>query len=333
MDNELKGILAKINKDFGDGTIMSLSEMNETKIECIPTDSVSLDIALGGGIPKGRIIEIIGHESSGKTTIALHLCKNVQKDGGLVAFIDVEHALDPEWAERIGVDLSSVYISQPSSGEEALQIAGLLIDSGKFQLVIIDSVAALVPKKELENEIGDQTMGLQARLMSQALRVLNPSVSKTNTCLIFINQYRQKIGVLYGNPDVGCGGLALKFYASVRIDTRATSETVKDDSGNITAKGVKAKIIKNKVAPPFRVAEFNINYECGIDSNLDLIKNAVDYGVVEKSSSWYSYKGQKIGQGEDAAVEYIKNRPIIKESIYSEVIEKSKSSNKQQQDE
>lgn len=323
----IKTLLAKINKDFGDGAIMTLGEFGETEIDCISTGCVGLDIALGGkGMPRGRIVEIIGHESSSKTTITLHLCHTVQKAGGSVAFIDVEHALDPEWAKRIGVDVTKMYISQPSNGEEALQIAELLVSSGYFDLVIVDSVAALVPKKELDNEIGEPTMGLQARLMSQALRVLNPAVSKSNTCLVFINQYRQKIGVMYGSPDVGTGGLALKFYASIRLETRAISEVVKGEDDAVIAKGMKAKVLKNKIAPPFRVAEFFVRYDRGIDTTADLLDHAVKYGIIAKSGTFYSYKDRRLGQGKENTIDFIRGDDKLTTEIFDKVIEISKTS-------
>src|SRR5829696_7895335 len=255
-NKELRVALAAIEKEFGKGSIMSLGDMSASDVEGISTGSLSLDLALGGkGLPRGRVVEIYGAEASGKTTIALHAIAQAQKTGGVAAFIDAEHALDPSWAKRIGVDLDSLLVSQPSYGEEGLRIAEMLVKSNAVDLIVIDSVAALVPKNELNNDIGDASMGMQARLMSQALRVLNPSLSKTRTCIIFINQIRQKIGVMYGNPETTTGGLALKFYASVRLEVRPTTNALKDDDGHVLGKEIKVKVVKNKIAPPFRTAE------------------------------------------------------------------------------
>lgn len=320
---ELKSALAAIQKEFGEGAIMSLGEHAVQEIEGIPTGSLSLDLALGGkGIPRGRVVEIYGAESSGKTTIALHAVANVQKAGGVAAYIDAEHALDPTWAKRIGVDLDSLLVSQPSYGEEALRIAEMLVKSNAVDVIVIDSVAALVPKNELQNDIGEPTMGMQARLMSQALRVLNPTISKTRTCMIFINQIRQKIGVLYGNPETTTGGIALKFYASVRLEVRPTTNAHKNDNGDVIGKEVKVKVVKNKIAPPFRVAEFSLMYDRGIDYEGDVLKVGVDDEVLNKSGAFYSYKEQRLGQGEEKSKTFLRDNPSIRDAIVAEVLAK-----------
>ncbi len=320
-NRELKSALAQIQKEFGEGAIMSLGEHAANEIEGISTGSISLDVALGGkGIPRGRIVEIYGHESSGKTTIALHAAANVQKAGGVVAYIDAEHALDPTWAKKIGVDLDSLLVSQPSYGEEGLRIAEMLVKSNAVDLIVVDSVAALVPKNELNNEIGDPSMGMQARLMSQALRVLNPALSKSRTCIIFINQIRQKIGVMYGNPETTTGGLALKFYASVRLEVRLTSNAIKNDEGNVTGKEVKVKVVKNKIAPPFRTAEFFLMYDRGIDFEADILKIAVDdYELVTKAGSFFTYKEQRLGQGADNVARYLRDNVAIRDQIVADI--------------
>lgn len=318
---DLRTALAAIQKEFGEGAIMSLGEKTAQDVEGIPSGSLSLDLALGGkGIPRGRIVEIYGAESSGKTTIALHVIANVQKQGGVAAFIDAEHALDPTWARRIGVDLDSLLVSQPSYGEEALRIAEMLVKSSAVDVIVIDSVAALVPKNELNNDIGEPTMGLQARLMSQALRVLNPAISKSRTSVIFINQIRQKIGVFYGNPETTTGGIALKFYASVRLEVRPTNNAHKNDNGDVIGKEVKVKVVKNKIAPPFRVAEFSIMYDRGIDFEADILKIAVEHEIVAKAGSFYSYKDQRLGQGEDKSRQFLRENTTVRDAIVTEML-------------
>jgi len=315
---ELKNALAAIQKEFGEGAIMALGEFSAHNVEGISTGSITLDLALGGkGIPRGRVVEIYGHEASGKTTIALHCIANVQKAGGVAAFIDAEHALDPSWAKRIGVDLESLLVSQPSYGEEALRIAEMLIKSNAVDIIVIDSVAALVPKTELNNDIGDASMGMQARLMSQALRVLNPAINKTRTCMIFINQIRQKIGVMYGNPETTTGGLALKFYSSVRLEVRKAA-MIKDGDDPIGSE-VKVKVVKNKIAPPFRTAEFCLMHDRGIDLEDDVLKIAVEDEIVTKSGAFFSYKEQRLGQGKENAKIFLRENPLIRDAIMTEV--------------
>jgi len=309
-NDRLKAIdvaVAQIEKQFGSGSIMKLGEGHKIDVETFPTGSLSLDLALGGGIPKGRIIEIYGPESSGKTTLALHSVAEVQKSGGIAAFVDAEHALDPEYAARIGVNLDDLLISQPDTGEQALEIAETLVRSNAVDLVIVDSVAALVPRAEIEGEMGDSHMGLQARLMSQALRKLTGSISKSKTTVIFINQLRMKIGVMFGNPETTAGGQALKYYASVRLDIRR-SEQIKD-SDSVIGNHVKVKVVKNKVAAPFKIAEFDIMYNEGISTAGDLLDLAVKYNLVKKSGAWYEYKEEKMGQGREAAKQFLKDRP------------------------
>lgn len=318
---ELKSALAAIQKEFGEGAIMSLGEFAAHNVEGISTGSISLDLALGGkGIPRGRIIEIYGAESSGKTTIALHAIANVQKEGGVAAFIDAEHALDPSWAKRIGVDLESLLVSQPSYGEEALRIAEMLVKSNAVDIIVVDSVAALVPKNELNNEIGDASMGQQARLMSQALRMLNPAINKTRTCMIFINQIRQKIGIVYGNPETTTGGLALKFYASVRLEVRK-STVIKDGDDPIGSE-CKVKVVKNKIAPPFRTAEFSLMHDRGIDLEDDVLKVGVEDETVTKSGAFFSYKDQRLGQGKDNAKVFLREHPEVRDAIIAELLAK-----------
>lgn len=299
--------VAQIEKQFGSGSIMKLGEGHKIDVETFPTGALSLDLALGGGIPKGRIVEIYGPESSGKTTLALHAVAEVQKKGGMAAFVDAEHALDPEYAARIGVNLDDLLISQPDTGEQALEITETLVRSNAVDLVIVDSVAALVPRAEIEGEMGDSHMGLQARLMSQALRKLTGSISKSKTTVIFINQLRMKIGVMFGNPETTAGGQALKYYASVRLDIRR-SEQIKDADA-VIGNHVKVKVVKNKVAAPFKVAEFDIMYNEGISTAGDILDLAVKYELVKKSGAWYEYKEEKMGQGREAAKQFLKDRP------------------------
>jgi recombination protein RecA len=320
-DRELKNALAQIEKQFGKGAIMQLGEASVADVQGISTGALSLDIALGGrGLPRGRIIEIFGPESSGKTTVALHAVANAQRQGGVAAFIDAEHALDPGWARRLGVNLEGLLVSQPSSGEEALKIAEMLIKSNAVDIIVIDSVAALVPRSEMEGEIGDQHMGLQARLMSQALRILNPTISRTKTCMIFINQIRQKIGVMFGNPETTSGGLALKFYSSVRLDIRKVTN-VKDGEETIGSR-VKVRVVKNKVAPPFKLAEFDLMHDRGISREGDLIDLAIEDKLIEKSGSWINYGEMRLGQGRENAKQYLRDNPALVDEITRKVLEK-----------
>lgn len=323
-NKELRTALSAIEKEFGKGAIMSLGDMNVEDVEGIPTGSLGLDIALGGrGLPRGRVVEIYGAEASGKTTVALHCVANVQKAGGVAAFIDAEHALDPSWAKRIGVDLDSLLVSQPGYGEEGLRIAEMLIKSNAVDLIVIDSVAALVPKNEIQDsEIGDTKVGLQARLMSQALRILNPVVNKSRTCLLFINQIRQKIGVMYGDPNTTTGGLALKFYASVRMEVKRITH-VKDGDETIGAE-TRVRVVKNKIAPPFRNAEFEILHDRGIDYEGDVLKLALEDELVEKAGAFFSYKEQRLGQGKDKAVTFLRENHGVRDEIVAAVLEKRK---------
>lgn len=311
----------QITKQFGDGSIMKLGEAKKADIELIPSGALSLDIALGGGYPKGRIIEIYGPESSGKTTLTLHVIAQVQKEGGTAAFIDAEHALDPAYAKKLGVDTDNLLVSQPDNGEQALEIAETLVRSNAVDLVVIDSVAALVPQAEIDGDMGDSHMGLQARLMSQALRKLTGIINKSKTTVIFINQIRMKIGVMFGNPETTTGGNALKFYASVRIDIRRTGQikSGEDIIGNRT----KVKIVKNKIAPPFRVAEFDIMYNEGISRTGDVLDLAVIHGVVGKSGAWFDYNDEKIGQGREAVKAFLKDNPKVLGEIENKVREKA----------
>ena len=320
-DRELKNALAQIEKQFGKGAIMQLGSSTALDVTGISTGALSLDIALGGrGIPRGRIVEIFGPESSGKTTVALHAVAQAQRLGGVAAFIDAEHALDPSWVRRIGVDLESLLISQPSCAEEALKIAEMLIKSNAVDIIVIDSVAALVPRSEVEGEIGDAHVGLQARLMSQALRILNPTISKTKTCMVFINQIRQKIGVMFGNPETTSGGLALKFYSSVRLDIRKIT-TVKDGEETVGSR-VKVRVVKNKVAPPFHTAEFDLMHDRGISREGDLIDLAIEDKLIEKSGSWISYGDIRLGQGRENAKQYLRDNPQLVDEITRKVLER-----------
>ena len=317
----LDAAISKIEKDFGKGSIMKLGDKSAAQIESTPTGALSLDIALGiGGVPKGRIIEIYGPESSGKTTLAQHIVAESQKRGGIAAFVDAEHALDPEYARKLGVDIDQLLISQPDTGEQALEIAEELVRSGAVDIIVVDSVAALVPKAEIEGEMGDSHVGLQARLMSQALRKLTGIVNKTKTTIIFINQLRQKIGVMYGNPETTTGGNALKFYASVRMEIRKI-ETLKKD-GQEFGNRVKVKVAKNKVAPPFRIAEFDIIYGQGISKVGCILDVATDLDIIKKAGAWFSYNDDKIGQGRDKAKEFLEENPEILAEVEAKVREK-----------
>ncbi len=312
-------VLKEIEKQYGKGAIMKLGQSAADKsIEVIPTGCLTLDLALGvGGVPRGRIVEIYGPESSGKTTVALHVIAETQKAGGIAAFIDAEHALDPVYAAKLGVDLENLYVSQPDTGEQALDITDSLVRSGAVDLIVIDSVAALTPRSEIEGDMGDSHMGSQARLMSQALRKLTAITNKAKTCVIFINQLREKVGVMFGNPEVTPGGKALKFYSSIRIDVRK-ADTLKDSSG-MFGNRTKAKIVKNKLAPPFKTAEFDIIYGEGISQSGCLVDLGVEYGVLEKSGSWFSYNGEKIAQGRDKAKDYVDSNPEVKAEIESKI--------------
>ena len=317
----LQTALAQIDKNFGKGTVMRLGDRPEMNVEAIPTGSLALDAALGiGGVPKGRIIEIYGPESSGKTTLALHILAEAQKRGGEVAFVDAEHALDPVYAAALGVDIDNLLVSQPDTGEQALEITDALVRSGAVDAVVVDSVAALVPKQEIEGEMGDTFVGLQARLMSQALRKLAGTIAKTNCVVIFINQLRMKIGVMYGNPETTTGGNALKFYASVRLDVRKV-EAIKE-GGNVVGNKTRVKVVKNKVAPPFREAIFEIMYGQGISKWGELVDLAVQMDIIQKSGSWFSMGDDRIGQGANAVKEFLINNPDIAESVEAQVREK-----------
>ena len=306
----LDAAIAKLEKDFGKGTVMKLGEGSHVAVETVPTGCLSLDLALGlGGVPKGRVIEVYGPESSGKTTVTLHMIAEVQKRGGIAGFIDAEHALDPVYAKKIGVDIDELYISQPDSGDQALEIAETMVRSGAVDIIVIDSVAALVPKQEIEGDMGDSHVGLQARLMSQALRKLTPVISKSNCVVIFINQLREKVGVMFGNPETTTGGRALKFYASVRMDVRRI-ETLKQ-SGEMVGNRTRIKIVKNKIAPPFKEAEFDIMFGKGISKEGDVLDLAVGIDLVKKSGAWYAYEGEKIGQGRENAKAYLTSHPGV----------------------
>ncbi|HEX5447915.1 MAG TPA: recombinase RecA [Candidatus Saccharimonadales bacterium] len=311
--------LSQIEKQFGKGSIMRLGEASNINVETIPTGSLSLDLALGGGLPKGRIIEIYGPESSGKTTVCLHAVAEVQKAGGTAAYVDAENALDPAYAKRLGVDTEKLLISQPDSGEQALEVVETLVRSNAVDIIVVDSVAALVPQAEIEGDMGDAHMGLQARLMSQALRKLTGVISRSKTTVIFVNQLRMKIGVMFGNPETTTGGNALKFYASVRMDIRRLSQIKQADS--VIGNHVRVKVVKNKVAPPFREAEFDIMYNQGISREGDVIDLAVANGVVEKAGAWYEYKGEKIAQGREAAKKYLADNPKVLQEIAAKTLE------------
>jgi len=318
----IKNALAQIEKNFGQGTIMKLGDRGNAKVETISTSSISLDRALGGGIPKGRVIEIFGPESSGKTTLALHIVAEAQKSGGTAAFIDAEHALDPQYAKRIGVNTDELLISQPDNGEQALEIVETLTRSGAVDVIVIDSVAALTPKAEIEGMMGDSHMGLQARLMSQALRKLTSIISKTGTTVIFLNQLRMKIGVMFGNPETTTGGNALKFYSSVRLDIRSIDKIngTTEDGKEITGRKVRVKVVKNKVAPPFKQAEFDIMFNEGISRSGDLLDTAVENNIVSKSGAFYTYKVTKIGQGRENAKQYLKENAKIFDEIHKKLL-------------
>ncbi len=319
----LKLTMDKIDKDFGKGSVMMMNEKTNMEIEVISTGSIGLDVALGiGGLPRGRVVEIYGPESSGKTTVAIHVIAEAQKRGGMCAFIDAEHAFDSAYAQKLGVDIDNLLISQPDYGEQALEIADRLILSGALDVVVIDSVAALVPKGELEGEMGDSKMGLQARLMSQALRKLTATIHKTNTICIFINQLREKIGVMFGNPETTTGGNALKFYASVRLDIRRMTQI--KDGDEAVGNHVKVKVVKNKVAPPFRQAEFDIIYGEGISKTGEIIDMGVELGIVQKSGSWFSYNGDKLGQGRDSVKQLMADNPEMATEIEAKIREKIK---------
>ena len=313
-DKALDAALSQIERAFGKGSIMRLGQDTKIDIEAISTGSLGIDIALGiGGLPKGRIVEIYGPESSGKTTLALSVIAQAQKKGGTCAFIDAEHALDPSYAKKIGVDINNLLISQPDAGEQALEIADTLVRSGAIDVLVVDSVAALVPKAELEGEMGDSHMGLQARLMSQALRKLTATVSRSNTLIIFINQIRMKIGVMFGNPETTTGGNALKFYASIRMDIRRVGAI--KDKDDVTGSQTRVKIVKNKVAPPFKTVDFDIMYGEGISKVGELVDLGVKAGLVEKSGAWFSYNGEKLGQGRENAKQFLRDNPAVAEEI------------------
>lgn len=320
-DKALEAAIAQIDRRFGKGSIMSLGDEGaRLNIEAIPTGSVSLDIAIGiGGVPKGRVVEIYGPEASGKTTLALHIIAEAQKQGGKAAFIDAEHALDPIYARGIGVDIDELLVSQPDTGEDALEICEMLVRSGAISIVVIDSVAALVPKAEIQGDMGDSHVGLQARLMSQALRKLTGVINKTNTTVVFINQLREKVGIMFGNPEVTTGGRALKFYSTVRLDVRRIESIKKGDE--IVGNRTRVKVVKNKVAPPFKLTEFDIMYGKGISRSGDILDCAVSADLVEKSGSWYSYNGERIGQGRENVKSYLEEHPEIMDKLEEQIKE------------
>ena len=310
--------MGQIEKEFGKGSVMKLGEYKGMNVESIPTGALSLDVALGiGGIPKGRIIEIFGPESSGKTTLALHMIAEAQKKGGEAAFIDAEHALDPVYAKNLGVDIDNLIVSQPDTGEQGLEIAEALVRSGAIDIIVVDSVAALVPKAEIDGDMGDAHVGLQARLMSQALRKLAGVINKSNSVIVFINQLREKVGIMFGNPETTPGGRALKFYASVRLDIRRV-ESIKQD-GNVIGNRVRVKVVKNKVAPPFREAEFDIIYGKGISKSGNILDLAVSLDIINKSGAWFSYNGERIGQGRENAKSYLENNPKMMDEVETKV--------------
>jgi recombination protein RecA len=322
-DRELKSTVALIKKTFGEGAIMQLGEAAIQDIQGISTGSLSIDLALGGkGLPRGRVIEIYGPEASGKTTVALHTVAQAQKMGGVAAFIDAEHALDPSWAKRIGVDLESLLVSQPESAEQALKIADMLVRSNAVDIIVIDSVAALVPESELKGEIGDAQPGAQARLMSQALRILTPAISRTRTCLIFINQLRQKIGVMFQNPETTSGGLALKFYASVRLDVRKATTIKESGSEETVGSRIRVKVVKNKVAPPFKVAEVDLMHDRGIARDADILDLAVEEEVVQKSGGYHSYGELRLGPSREKSLTYLRENPALMDEISRKILEK-----------
>ncbi|WP_038055705.1 recombinase RecA [Thermus amyloliquefaciens] len=319
----LENALKTIEKEFGKGAVMRLGEMPKLQVDVIPTGSLGLDLALGiGGIPRGRVIEIYGPESGGKTTLALTIIAQAQKQGGVAAFVDAEHALDPLYAQKLGVKVEDLLVSQPDTGEQALEIVELLARSGAVDVIVVDSVAALVPKAEIEGEMGDQHVGLQARLMSQALRKLTAVLSKSNTAAIFINQVREKVGVMYGNSETTPGGRALRFYASVRLDVRKSGQPIKVGNEAVGIK-VKVKVVKNKLAPPFREAELEIYFGKGLDPVMDLVNVAVAANVIEKAGSWFSYGETRLGQGKEKAAEYLRERPELLEEIRAKVLERA----------
>jgi len=318
---DYKEAIEEIKTKFGEGSIMKLGEVKKVDVASISSGSPSLDIALGiGGLPRGRVVEIYGPESSGKTTLALHVVANAQRDGGVAAFVDAEHALDPSYAKKIGVNIEELLISQPDAGEQALEIVETLVRSNSVDVIVVDSVAALTPRAEIEGDMGDSHMGLQARLMSQALRKLTSIVAKTNVMVIFINQIRMKIGVMFGNPETTTGGNALKFYSSVRLEVRRAAQIKQAEQ--IIGNRVKVKVVKNKVAPPFQIAEFDIMYNQGISKEGDILDLGVNYKVLEKSGSWLSYQGEKIGQGREAAKKYLKENPKVMQKILAEIKKK-----------
>jgi recombination protein RecA len=318
-DKRVEEVVDEIKGKFGDGMIMKLGEVKKVDVESIPTGSISLDMALGiGGVPRGRVIEVYGPESSGKTTLTLHIAANAQKAGGTVAFIDAEHALDPEYAKRIGVNINDLLISQPDAGEQALDIVETLVRSNAVDVIVVDSVAALVPRSEIEGEMGDHHVGKQARLMSQALRKLTPIVSKSNTVVIFINQIRMKIGVMFGNPETTTGGQALKFYSSVRVEVRRSAQIKKGDE--IVGNRTKVKVVKNKVAPPFKTAEFDIMYNEGISKAGDLLDTGVKFEIIKKAGNSYSFEEEKMGVGREKAKVFLNENPKIAKKIYNKIL-------------